>query len=356
MQTAPNGLKRHTASSPRRSLTRVARVAAVGATATVVVVGASWLLALAWLTAHAQVDAPGPASTDELLALTIATLAVGIAGWLGLGVVLEVLSHAPGRLGQTAGRWAHRLTPALARRVAAFVLGVGVGVAGGPSQAVAGSRAAHAVAVPADAPSDVRMPADPGFVPAGSSAGLGVPADPGFMPADPGFVPADPGSLWADPGFVPTGSGFGSADPSAGLGLPADPGFVPTGAEAGARTDAVPGATSAPTPAPSGTQVAPPHPGFTPRAPRVRPQADPGLLGTRGRSFTDHEVVVHRGDSLWSIAARHLGPDAVDAEIAHAWPQWYAANRDRIGDDPDLLLPGQVLRVPDSRQNEGAHR
>jgi len=57
-------------------------------------------------------------------------------------------------------------------------------------------------------------------------------------------------------------------------------------------------------------------------------------------------VVVRRGDSLWSIAARELGADASAEAIAARWPQWYAANRDVIGPDPDLILPGQVLRTP----------
>ena len=58
------------------------------------------------------------------------------------------------------------------------------------------------------------------------------------------------------------------------------------------------------------------------------------------------EVVVHRGDTLWDIAARHLGDQATDQDVAEAWPRWYAANRDVIGDDPDLLHPGQRLVVP----------
>ncbi|MGW7683576.1 LysM peptidoglycan-binding domain-containing protein [Kribbella sp. NPDC054772] len=57
-------------------------------------------------------------------------------------------------------------------------------------------------------------------------------------------------------------------------------------------------------------------------------------------------VVVREGDSLWSIAARELGPGATDAAIAARWPAWYAANRHVIGDDPGLILPGQVLRIP----------
>ena len=45
-------------------------------------------------------------------------------------------------------------------------------------------------------------------------------------------------------------------------------------------------------------------------------------------------------------AERHLGGDAPDAEVAKAWPRWYAANRAVIGSDPDVLRPGQVLRIP----------
>jgi nucleoid-associated protein YgaU len=50
---------------------------------------------------------------------------------------------------------------------------------------------------------------------------------------------------------------------------------------------------------------------------------------------------------LWSIVARHLGPDVSDGEIARAWPAWFEANRAVVGDDPDLLRPGQVLRAPE---------
>lgn len=57
-------------------------------------------------------------------------------------------------------------------------------------------------------------------------------------------------------------------------------------------------------------------------------------------------VVVRRGDCLWDLVARHLGGDAPDAELAKAWPRWYAANRAVIGSDPDVLRPGQVLRIP----------
>ena len=58
-------------------------------------------------------------------------------------------------------------------------------------------------------------------------------------------------------------------------------------------------------------------------------------------------MVVRRGDTLWSIAARQLGADASEAEVAAAWPL-FAANRAVVGADPDLLLPGQVLRAPEA--------
>jgi hypothetical protein len=58
------------------------------------------------------------------------------------------------------------------------------------------------------------------------------------------------------------------------------------------------------------------------------------------------EIVVRAGDSLWTLAARRLGPGASDAEIAAAWPRLYAANRAAIGTDPDLIHPGQRLLPP----------
>ena len=61
---------------------------------------------------------------------------------------------------------------------------------------------------------------------------------------------------------------------------------------------------------------------------------------------TRDAVVVVPGDCLWTIAARAIGPAATDAEIAAAWPRWYARNRVTIGADPDLLIPGMVLRPP----------
>lgn len=64
---------------------------------------------------------------------------------------------------------------------------------------------------------------------------------------------------------------------------------------------------------------------------------------------SDH--VVQAGESLWSIAAEALPPDATAAQVASAATAWYEANRSTIGPEPDLILPGQQLIAPDS---EGA--
>ncbi|MEI4272092.1 hypothetical protein TEK04_10195 [Klenkia sp. LSe6-5] len=62
------------------------------------------------------------------------------------------------------------------------------------------------------------------------------------------------------------------------------------------------------------------------------------------------EHVVVRGDCLWDIAAAWLA-DRTDGPVgaaatAQAVQAWWSANVDVVGPDPDLLLPGQVLRAP----------
>jgi resuscitation-promoting factor RpfA len=75
-------------------------------------------------------------------------------------------------------------------------------------------------------------------------------------------------------------------------------------------------------------------------------QPDSRKDGRSGRATTPDAVVVAPGDCLWTIAARAIGPSATDAEIAATWPRWYARNRGVVGADPDLLIPGTVLRPP----------
>lgn len=122
-------------------------------------------------------------------------------------------------------------------------------------------------------------------------------------------------------------------------------------------------------PAAPGTDE-PPVPGWTPTRP-AQPASQVAawdlvtqagaLRPPQTRAAPSAEVVVRSGDTLWSLATRQLQEldrtDAhgtiEDATVARAWPVWYELNRDVIGSDPDLLLPGQRLRVPDAASIQG---
>ncbi len=63
-------------------------------------------------------------------------------------------------------------------------------------------------------------------------------------------------------------------------------------------------------------------------------------------------VVVRDGDTLWAIAQRHLSPTASDDAVGRACSRLYLLNRAVIGDDPDLIRPGQRLQLPHLTQED----
>lgn len=236
----------------------------------------------------------GPPTTDEILAAGLLWGAVALCGWLGMTFAILALSTAPGALGRTFCRIAESLTPHCARQALALALGASVGT----------------VALPAPA----AIAASPCASTSGNSSGN---------------ASTSTASSAADSSYDATSAvapaAVGSAVPS--------PGFAPS--------HRVPGAVSRITPAPA--------PGWVPDRPARVTSAEAGALlaGTlRPAGSMIDTVTVRRGDTLWSIAARHLGPEASDSEVAAEWPRWFAANRSVIGDDPDVVLPGQLLRAP----------
>lgn len=75
------------------------------------------------------------------------------------------------------------------------------------------------------------------------------------------------------------------------------------------------------------------------RSPRAherpgRPERPPAVL------------VVGPGDSLWTLARGRLGGDAPAARVLALTVALHRANRAVVGADPDLVHPGQRLRVP----------
>ena len=72
------------------------------------------------------------------------------------------------------------------------------------------------------------------------------------------------------------------------------------------------------------------------RTERVRPATQAAAPATRARTVTGHgDYTVVAGDTLSSIAAAH----------GTSWERLYQANKQVIGGDPNLILPGQRLTV-----------
>ena len=68
----------------------------------------------------------------------------------------------------------------------------------------------------------------------------------------------------------------------------------------------------------------------------------PATAAARGSTYT-----VQPGDTLWDIAAAHLPEDQRSAaNINQYWRQIYAENRQVLGEDPNLIHPGDELRIP----------
>ena len=74
-------------------------------------------------------------------------------------------------------------------------------------------------------------------------------------------------------------------------------------------------------------------------------------VGTERTEPSTATYVVEPGDSLWRIAASALrsngNGEPSSADVARFWPAIYTANRTLIGDNPNLIFPGQQLLIPE---------
>lgn len=248
-------------------------------------------------------EAAAPGGPPDAAVAGLAALAVAlIATWAALALSLALVAHLPGAVGAAARRAHERVTPAVVRRCASVALGASLTASVLPGTAVAAG---------------VR---GPGW----SAASTGTPT---------------PGS-----------TGGATSSPTSGSSGAPEPGWSSLPSPAAPSPTA--SATTAPSPTATAT-TAPHGPGWTPRRPPARQRIAPDLLVGRDRTAASAEVVVRRGDSLWSIVRARLGPGATDAEIADAWPRWHAANARCIGPDPHLLLPGTRLVPPTDRHEPG---
>jgi resuscitation-promoting factor RpfA len=261
--------------------------------------------------ALANLQAPGPGRPADALLLCVAAAGTLLVAWVALSLALSLLAALPGVGGALAARGATRLAPATVRRLAAALLGASLG-----ATLSAGTAVATVTVSPATASAVGTRPT-------------------GLAPGDPaGGVPSAAWPLTPGGGSAPARTGAG---PAAGT------------AEGSGSTDGTSVGAADGTAAGNGATV--PDAAWTPPRPDRTPVPDPEALHLLSRApeagtLVDEDVVVRRGDTLWTIAARFLGPAATAEEVAREWPRWHEANRHAIGDDPDLIQPGQVLHPP----------
>jgi hypothetical protein len=251
------------------------------------------------------IAAAGPAGPADGILLVSALGGALLSLWLGLGMTLSALSALPGAVGHACRLLAGWVAPAAVRKVVAFVLGTTLTAALLPGSAVAGTghdTPRPTVVAARNVSRAVRSAAD-----AAPDASFRFVSDP---------VPD------MDDGM----EGMDGKD-------------CKDGKDGRDGRD--------------GKEAAPP-PSWSPERPVSRDShvSSPKPALPQVCAPTADGIVVHRGDSLWSIAARHLGPTASDAEIDAEYPRWFAANREVIGNDANLILPGQLLSPPRSPQGD----
>lgn len=91
----------------------------------------------------------------------------------------------------------------------------------------------------------------------------------------------------------------------------------------------------------------------TAKSPRPARRSEPRRAARRTHRAPRREaahaggsLTVHRGDSLWTIARRHLGSGATDERVDREVHRLWAANSGRLGTgDPNLIFPGQHLNL-----------
>ena len=280
---------------------------ALAVAALLVLAGVFWLLGCGLLDQwHRSVDRGQEPTVEAVLGLTAAACGAGLLLWWTIALACataSVLLEQNGR--RRAAAAARALSPVFMQRVAIAAL----------SLQLASGVPAHAAASPVEpewTPTPAQSSSAP-YHPVGAAAAQQSRVD-SLPEPEPGSGPLQR----VNGGASATSTDDAGGQPAAAtlspgwqpLALPVEPGLL-----AGAATRPAAGSES-------GTETA------------------------RGTARVTAAVTVLAGDTLWDIAAAHLGPEASDVQIALEWPRWYAANRALIGTSPDVLLPGQILQAP----------
>jgi nucleoid-associated protein YgaU len=261
--------------------------------------------------------APGPADLDQLLSAAAGAFALALTGWLLCALLFSLLAAV-----QPGPASTRRMTTAAAQAIAPRILRHGVAALLGIAIAAA-PVAAHA----ATPTSGALHPASGLSARVTSTQSVSIS---GLL--SPAWAPTD-ASLSTTPKTAP--STTDAVSPPSGAGSTLRPIPASTASPIPSHLDLTPGWTPQQPPRPARATSSPRHLAVVTSPPR------------RGHVEPPDGVIVRRGDTLWSIAARHLGAGATSGEVAQEWPHWFTANRSVIGSDPDRLHPGDRLHAPE---------
>ncbi|MFE2348641.1 LysM peptidoglycan-binding domain-containing protein [Kitasatospora cineracea] len=189
---------------------------------------------------------------------------------------------------------------------------------GTPAPTTPAPDASATPTVPPVSPGLPLLPTDPTATPSPGTPTTPSPSTPADGGNGTGLLPTLPGTG--------TGTGTGTASPSPSTGTGADstdsatPGATPTtGSPTTPSTSTGSGAT-----APADASATPAAPAESaPPAQAQAPSAQPYTVGP--------------GDTLASIARNH--------DLGGGWSELYKSNQQTVGENPDLIRPGQVLNL-----------
>ena len=312
-----------------------------------------WQLTAITRSAWRSVLAAGPADPSEALIALAGSLAVFLILWLAGALTLSLLaalSKHGSAFGRATARSAGLVAPLVLRNAVAALLGVTIAAvpamaaeASGPStapgQSTSVGRSTQVISIDDELSPSWAPPQHPMRKPSATTPA----ATPKTI--DQETVPRTPISARATPRVPDPASAtpYASASPNTTRGghpINADPNAYRR--DDPIEADLLPGWLPGKPPAPIRSSTGDSDLSAPPSRRRAPIASD------------DDDIVVRRGDSLWDIAARHLGTHATDGEIALEWPYWFTANREAIGGDPDHLVPGERLRPPSPAERRRA--
>jgi len=271
-------------------------------------------LGLALGTRDALEPVRSSASVDLLVGVAVLALGAVAAALLAFGSIALLITHtlqAAGHAGRSMQAFSDRCTPIALRRIVAVGLGAGLGLLGpaGMAGAAEPDLGWTVTSVSETEPTSATSAAE---------TAMQAPApDSPLPPVEPDSSPT--ASPAASPTAAPTAAPAEVAEPTSVTVTTQQP--------------------HAPVPVPSGASAT--------TSAAERSASAENSVSSAGQDM----ITVRAGDSLWSIASADLG-SASPSEVAARWPRWYAANREVIGEDPDLIRPGQTLVAPGAGEGD----